>query len=49
MSFLVLKTFGGAEYTAIVTDTEGNNKVFDSREDAEAEAVDCQEGIIVEL
>ncbi len=49
MSFLVIETHGGLEYAAIVTDFEGNNMVFDNREDAEAEAADCQDGVIVEL
>ena len=49
MSYLVLETFGGAEYAGIVTDENGNNKVFDERADAEAEAADCQDGIVIEL
>ncbi len=48
-SYIVLELQGGPEYTAIVTDENGNNRVFDNREDAEAEAADCQEGFIVEL
>jgi hypothetical protein len=44
MSFIVIETFGGPEYAAIVTDTNGNNLVFESRADAEQEAADCQDG-----
>ena len=28
---------------------DGNNLVFDNKEDAEAEAADCQDGIVIEL
>ena len=49
MSFIVIETHGGAEYAAIVTDRGGNNLVFDSREEAEAEAADCQDAIVVEI
>jgi hypothetical protein len=49
MSFIVLECHGGAEYAAIATDTDGNNLIFDTREEAETEASDCQDGIIVEL
>jgi hypothetical protein len=49
MSYIVIECHGGAEYAAIVTDQNGNNQVFENREDAEVEAVDCQDGLIVEL
>jgi hypothetical protein len=49
MSFIVLETHGGAEYAIVCTDTDGNNLVFDTREEAEAEAADCQDGIVVEI
>ncbi|MES2277899.1 MAG: hypothetical protein V4592_17865 [Bacteroidota bacterium] len=49
MSFIIIETFGGAEYAIIVTDQDGNNLVFDNREDAEAEAADCQNVVIVEI
>jgi len=49
MSYIVIETFGGPEYAAIVTDRDGNNLVFESYEDAEKEAGDCQEGLIVEI
>lgn len=49
MSFIVIECHGGAACAAIATDTDGNNLVFDTREEAETEASDCQDGIIVEL
>jgi hypothetical protein len=48
-SYIVLELHGGPEYAAIVTDENGNNRVFDNRGDAETEAADCQDGFIVEL
>lgn len=47
--YLVLEMHGGPEYAAICTDTDGNTLVFDSRKEAEAEAADCQDGLIVEI
>ena len=49
MSYLILELHGGPEYAAIVTDQDGNNLVFEDRDKAEAEAADCQDGLIVEL
>lgn len=49
MSFIVIETFGGAEYSTIVTDTNGSNLVFDTRDEAEKEATDCQDGLIVQI
>jgi len=46
---LVLELHGGPEYAAIVTDEGGNNRVFENREDAEAEAAECQDGMVVDL
>lgn len=47
--YIVMETFGGATHTTICTDEEGENKVFDNLADAEAEAADCQDGIVVPL
>ncbi|WP_139112876.1 hypothetical protein [Mucilaginibacter sp. PPCGB 2223] len=47
--YLVLEMHGGPEYAAICTDTDGNTLVFDDRADAEAEASECQDGLIVEI
>ncbi|MFD0792016.1 hypothetical protein ACFQZX_00225 [Mucilaginibacter litoreus] len=49
MSFIIIETHGGPEYAAVVTDADGNNLVFENREDAEAEAADCQDGLIIEI
>ncbi len=49
MSYIVIETFGGAEYAIIVTDESGENKVFDELASAEFEAADCQDGIVIEL
>jgi hypothetical protein len=49
MSYIVIETHGGAEYAIIVTDENGENKVFDDKSEAEAEAANCQDGIVVEL
>lgn len=47
--YIVIEAFGGPEYAAIVTDEEGNNKVFETPEEAQEEADECQNGIVVEL
>jgi hypothetical protein len=49
MSYIVIETFGGAEYAIIVTDEEGNNLVFDTHEKAQDEADDCQGGLVIEI
>jgi len=47
--YIVLETFGGPEYTSIVTNEDGINKVFLTKAEAEIEASDCQDGIVVEI
>ncbi|MHB8205952.1 hypothetical protein [Mucilaginibacter sp.] len=49
LQYLVLEMHGGPEYAAICTDKNGNNLVFDSKAQAESEAADCQDGVIVEI
>ncbi|HWZ02151.1 MAG TPA: hypothetical protein VNX40_01000 [Mucilaginibacter sp.] len=49
MSYIIIETHGGAEYAIIVTDSNGNNLVFETRDEAEKETADCQDGLIVEL
>ncbi len=49
MSYIVIEMLGGPEYATIVTDQEGNNLVFDNQEDAEKEAGNCQDGLIIEV
>lgn len=47
--YIVIEKFGGAEYASIVTDENGSNKVFESMIDAQEEANECQDGIVIEL
>ena len=47
MSYIVMETFGGPEYAIIVTDTDGNNLVFQDHAEAEHEASRCQEGMVI--
>ena len=47
--YIVIETHGGPEYAIIVTDTDGNNLVFETPEEAETEAADCQDGLVVEM
>lgn len=47
--FIVLETFGGLPYITIITDEEGNNKGFDTFDEAQREADECQDGIVVEI
>ncbi|HZY36692.1 MAG TPA: hypothetical protein VFE53_08600 [Mucilaginibacter sp.] len=49
MSYLIIETHGGPEYAIIVTDQDGNNLVFETYQEAEQEANDCQDGLIVAL
>ena len=48
-SYIVIEVHGGPEYAAICVDENGENVVFDSREDAEEYAKDWQDAIVVEL
>ena len=48
-NFIVIECHGGPEYAIIVTDEDGNTKVFDTKEEAQVEADDCQDGRVVEL
>lgn len=47
--FIVIEKHGGPKYATIVTDEEGNNKVFDSWSDASDEYQNCQDGLIIDL
>lgn len=49
MRYLILELHGGPEIATIVTDTDGNNLVFDKRSEAEGEAADCQFPMIIEV
>jgi len=47
--FIVIERFGGADYATIVTNEDGSNKIFDTYDDALAEANECQDGLVVEI
>jgi len=47
--FIVIETFSNARTAAIITEPDGMNKVFNNRKDAEAEALQCQDGIVLGL
>ncbi|MEO7214697.1 hypothetical protein [Mucilaginibacter sp.] len=47
--YLVLEMHGGAEFAVICTDEDGNNLIFTNKQDAEEEASNCQEGLVVEV
>ena len=47
--FIVIETHGGPEYAIIVVDEDGNNKIFDNYNEAQKEASQCQDGIVIEL
>ena len=49
MSYIVIDCFGGAEYAMVVTDESGNNKVFNTKAEADAEAKECQDGRVVKI
>ncbi|MDB5004363.1 MAG: hypothetical protein JWQ34_2588 [Mucilaginibacter sp.] len=49
MSYIIIEAIGGAECAIIVTDENGSNLIFDTKEEAEIEATDCQDCIIVEI
>ncbi|HTD98363.1 MAG TPA: hypothetical protein VK668_03720 [Mucilaginibacter sp.] len=49
MSYIIIETHGGPQYAIVVTDTDGNNLVFETLEEAETEASDCQDAIIIEI
>lgn len=47
--FIVIECHGGAEYATIVTNEDGETKVFDTEKEAQIEADDCQDGRVVEI
>ena len=49
MSYIVIEAFGGPEHAIICMDENGNNLVFETKEEAEKEAEDCQDGFVVEI
>ena len=49
MPYIVIEKHGGPQYAAIVMDEGWNNKIFTSLEEAQKEADDCQDGIVIEI
>ena len=49
MPFIVIETFGGAKHASIVTNEDNEVMVYDTRKEAQGEADDCQDGIVVEI
>lgn len=48
--FIVIETHGGPAYAIICCDIEGNNLVFDTKEEAEKYSEDeCQDGVVIDL
>jgi hypothetical protein len=45
--FIVIERGHGWRYATVVTDEDGENKIFDTLEEAQAEADECQDGIVV--
>jgi hypothetical protein len=48
MSHIEIELFGCAAYASIVTDEDGHNQVFDTFDEVEKAAADCQDGLIAE-
>ncbi|WP_295794646.1 hypothetical protein [Mucilaginibacter sp.] len=47
MSFIVIEKWNGLN--SVCTDEDGETLEFGSREEAMAEAAECQQGVIVEI
>jgi|SRR5580765_5426356 len=45
--YIVIEKHGGWEYASIAMDKDGNNKVFEILEEAQEEADEWQDGIVV--
>ena len=45
--FIVIEKHGGWEYATVISDHLGISRVFDTLEEAQKEADDCQDGIVV--
>lgn len=45
--YIVIEKHGGWEFATIVTNEDGTNKIFDTVEEAQAEADDCQDGLVI--
>ena len=47
--YIVIETWPDAYSAAIVTDEDGNNMVFETEEQAQQEAADCQDGKVISI
>lgn len=47
--YIVIEKHGGAQYATIVTDENGDNKVFENKADAQIEADDCLDGMVIQM
>ncbi len=47
--YIIIEAHGGAQYAAICTNSDGENEVFDTFEEASKYAEDVQNPIIVEI
>ena len=47
--YIVLECHGGAEYTIVCMNEDGTNMVFDNHQEAQDEADNCQDGLVVEI
>lgn len=47
--YIVIETHGGAEYACIQMNEDGSNMVFDTEEEAQIEAAECQYAIVVQI
>jgi hypothetical protein len=48
--WIVIEKHGGPEYAIVCTDENGNNRVFDTKQEAETYAdYDCQDGMAIEI
>lgn len=47
--YIIIELHGGPEYAHILINEDGSNMVFNSIEDAELEAKNCQEPVIIDF
>jgi len=49
MSWIVLELWPDAEHAIVITDENGVNRVFETAQDAQDEADELQDGVILEV